>query len=501
MAGGVMEGRVAACSSDVPLAVLARHFLHAATLDARRTGARYALEAGRQSLDQLAYEEAADQFRQGISILTPRETDTSLYGELLLAFADAQTRAGDTTLARDTYLKAAVAARRSRSAQTLARAALGFGAVFDFNEVNRQLVDLLEESLGTLSMSDVALRSKVMSRLALALYWQPLGRWGCAQSRKLMLCDRARDLADSVGDECVRGEVLHNTYFATWGPENLRQRVSSAQEIVAIARKVGDPRLELQGLMWKIVNCSEVGDFHAYDAEVESYERLAKTLQEPLFTWRAMLWRSALALMRGRMDGIEEVLSNAHRLAVQADESTLRQSITAQLFFLRLEQGRPADLATELPGFVERFPEMPVWRVGALRVLVALGDLDRARHEFRELSGHGFKDFPRDSLWLSSMALLAETCAAVGDAPGARGLYTALKPFGDRYVTVGAAAALMGSTQRYLAILARVSGDRAAAQEHFRQAIARNAHAGAVLQLRHARREAAAMPGPLAERR
>src|SRR5262249_59038874 len=82
-----------------------------------------------------------------------------------------------------------------------------------------------------------------------------------------------------------------------------------------------------------------------------------------------------------------------------------------------------------------------------------------------------FTELPRDGNWLPAMVNLAEVAHGVGDAGSARDLYELLRPHAASAVVV-AAAACLGSVERYLGLLAVTLGRLDAAAEHFEAALA-----------------------------
>ena len=84
-----------------------------------------------------------------------------------------------------------------------------------------------------------------------------------------------------------------------------------------------------------------------------------------------------------------------------------------QMFGLRREQGRLAELAPVvriLAGVADR--EGP-WRPGLVAVLAELGMESEARRELSRLAAEGIDGF-RASLWLATLTYLTDACAALG---------------------------------------------------------------------------------------
>ncbi len=76
----------------------------------------------------------------------------------------------------------------------------------------------------------------------------------------------------------------------------------------------------------------------------------------------------------------------------------------------------------------------------------------------------------RESLWLGSLAYLADAAAALGDEDVAALVYPELEPFGGGNVMIGHLVSCYGAADRYLGMLATTLGEWERAQEHFERA-------------------------------
>jgi len=142
-----------------------------------------------------------------------------------------------------------------------------------------------------------------------------------------------------------------------------------------------------------------------------------------------------------------------------------------QMFTIRREQGRLAEVAPVLRRFLDQNPEDVAWRPGLALIASDLGFKEAARKAFENLAIGGFA-FPIDAKWNLTVSYLAEVCARLGDVPAAEQLYDLLLPYRDMTITAPTATVCCGSAARYLGRLASVIGDWPRAEEHFEAALA-----------------------------
>jgi tetratricopeptide (TPR) repeat protein len=177
---------------------------------------------------------------------------------------------------------------------------------------------------------------------------------------------------------------------------------------------------------------------------------------------------------------------------VPGDSGLAFQFLAIQLFALRREQGKLAELQPVVQSFIDQYPALR-WRVGLAYVLCDVGRLDEARAEFERMASDGFAELPLDFNWLISATILAEVCARLKDAQRAPALYQLLLPHADRMAVIGDTVACNGSVARYLALLARTMGDWDVAERHFRAALDMNERMGARPFVAHTAQEFAEM--------
>ena len=469
------------------LSELANHFAQAANTT---KAFEYLTRAGERALGLLAYEEAARLFELGLA-QGPGEARRC---ELLLALADAQTRAGELASAQETFLGAAGSARALGAPEQLARAALGFGGTFlglvtpSFVEPLERAVTLLEEALATLGAGDSLLRARVLGRLAMALYWQPGAEQRALQERSLALSQQAVEMARRLGDAKVLASVLDTKCFFLLSPDSLQELLDLAAEILSLAEMSGDKQMAQAAHKWRILGFLQRGDAPALDAELDRYARIAGELRQPVHLYWMHILRGTQALMAGRFD-----LAEQHNLQASGfgqrmeglDATQLQSGVGAQRFFLRKEQGRLAELEEAIRESARKFPHLPAWRAALALIHAAAGDATAARWEFEQLAANDFDRIPRDLMWLVTIALAAEACAFCDDAQRAATLYELLLPFEQLCVVAGHGFGCLGSVAHFLGQLAATMGQLDEACQHFEVALKANEQIGAQPYLVH----------------
>jgi DNA-binding SARP family transcriptional activator len=464
---------------------LAHHFLHAAGDAGSQKSLDYLQLAGKQAVARYAYADAVQLFEGALQ----QPTDRSRRCDLLLALADAQMKAASGQRARSTFMQAADTAKALGDQTRFARAALGFGGpLADFGLVNEPLIALLEEALGILNEDELALRARVLGRLADALYWvDPERRPGVAEERARLSAEGVR-LARRAGDPDALAAALHGRWYATWRPDNAEERRTIAAELHEVADGAGNWELALLGRMWSIITALELGDMPAADAEIDAYAADAEALgQQYLLAWPA-LWRGTRATMQGRFAAAEELNRQALALSERApDANLIENAATLQHWFLDDERGRREALEEGLEGFTDRFPDFPSWRLPLALMRLAAGEPGAARAELDSFAASGFGRLRRDANWLATMTLLAEICAALGEKTKAPLLYEQLTPYSERCVVIGFAAVCRSSVSLQLGQLATLLGRWEAADQYFSAAMTANRRVGARPALTHTR--------------
>ena len=473
---GVDPAGPSAGAAGLHLAELARHFGEAAQAGHEVAKAlAYARRAGDQARHLYAYAEAAAHYAQALRLLGEADEHGEERTELLLALGLTQTQAGDGRHARATYLEAAALARRRDDVQRLGRAAVGIAGRGDMHiRFDREIVELIEEALARVGEGEEpALRARLLSKLARVLYYSgPRERVVAAAAEGLAIARR-------VGSPSLLANALDAQHFALWGPGPTAPKLAVAEELVAcaVAARLREP--EAGGQCWRFVDLLEAGDLAGALAALDAYAALAAELRQPFFAWRAAVHRAMLALLQGRFDEAERLGQDALAVGEHLGSRTPMLTAGIQLYVLRREQGRFAEIEPMLRGMAEQNASMPAFRAALAHFCAEAGRVDEARSELEAVARAGFATFPRDANWLSMMGELVQVVAVLGDAPRAAELYDLLAPFGEQVVVTGVGDLCEGSVARQLGVLAATVGRFDEAHRHFVRGFAIDERVGA----------------------
>jgi class 3 adenylate cyclase len=473
--GEAME-RAYGANPEPHLAELAHHFFQAAPGGDVDKAIDYATRAAERALSLTAYEEAAGLYDVALQAMELRETadDEAQRCELLLTKGEAQNYAGNRDRAKETFLRAAEAARKLKEPESLARAVLGFAGVFggEWGVVDDRTIGLLEEALDALGEEDSALRALLLSRLGMELWFSGSPEPAELPSRQSV------EVARRVGDPKALADALWIRNLVLGGPEHVEERLAAGTEVLRAAEEAGARERGFHGYYFRIVALLELGDREAGYAEIEAFARLAKELRLPHYLGWATLFRATRAMLEGQLDEAERLNHEALALVERAQEPLLAQVHRYQILNLRRVQGRLEEVEADLKEEAEAFPT-PWFEMNLVCLLSETGRKAEARAEFEPLAAADFADLPRDGQWLTIMALLSRACAAVADDHRAAILYDLLLPYAGHNVVIQGFTDYDGSASYYLGLLAVTMTRWEDAARHFEDALEMNERMGA----------------------
>jgi len=450
---------------DARLSVLAHHFLEAAPTGDPAKAIDYAERAGRRAMDLLAYEEAADLFQRALVALE-LAPDARRHTAIMLALGQARQGAGDPG-SRETLLESAAAARRLGDPKLLAEVALCFGALaLSGGLVDDELVQLLEEALEAVGDEPTALRARLLSRLAVALYWSD------EADRRRELADEALSIARGAGDTAALAFALANQQLVRQGPDTVEQDLPTLAELFVLTRRSGDRDLELTARSRQIDILLELDDLPRVEGAIAALAEATAERGDPRARVYVPLHRSRQALIEGRFKEAERLTEEAARIGAHLRDSTVPMLVLTQQILRQWIHGRLGEATEQLRGIAAAVPAVFALRAALAVAYASEGHEPEARREMDSLDPEAL---PRNAIYLLALGFLSEACAEIGDAERSALLYRLLEPYAERNL-VSPAATFAGPATRYLGLLAATRGDWTAARAHFgaaREAAAR----------------------------
>ena len=196
---------------------------------------------------------------------------------------------------------------------------------------------------------------------------------------------------------------------------------------------------------------------------------IAREVRQPLFEHFAVAWLASFAQMEGRLEEAERLAAASAEMRRLMETADAEAVFAAQLFLIRLGQGRVGELLPAVEQFVDAYPALAAWRAALpLAYLADRREADSARELERAVAG--LDELPQDFFWLTTIGLLAEAAARLPHPESAAILYEKLEPYASCMVQVGYAGSV-GPVARLLGLLAAARGERDVAVLHLEDAL------------------------------
>ncbi len=450
-----------------------------------------------------AWEIAAEHFERALEALTlvesgrgqtlganaapaPRER-----GELVVALARARWSAGSTADARVAFLEAARVARQIGDAEVLAQAALGFVGRSDMTPgVNSEAVELLEEALKMLPKRDSALRAELLARMGTELIYDP------GTSRSDSLTRDALVMAERLGDSTMVAYTSTARHFCLQRPEIApAERIALADHAILLTKSAPASDIQAIALHERLIDLFELGAGDAFDETFSRYKQVVERLDQPFFIWLESMFRGTRALLAGNLDEAEQLAHATLSVGARMGTPNAEGAFAGQIFSIRREQGRLAELAPALEAAAARHPAVTVYRAGRAAVAAAAGTPEDANAAIEDVMARDLEDFPRDQNWIATLGTLVPVATAAGNERRIRQLLELLAPYEGRMIIVGQGATTHGAVSHQLGVLHAALGETRRAEARFADAASLHERARTPLWLGHTLRARAALRG------
>jgi hypothetical protein len=359
--------------------------------------------------------------------------------------------AGQVDQARTHFETAADEASRTGDGATLAAAALAAGDTVAEVAADHALVALLDRALRHPGLPPGP-QARLTARRAIATYWLPGGQ---DESRRASAA--AVTLAEQVGDLEGLGAALIARQFTLRGPDFLPERLSAGLAVLDIATRLDDQDLLFRAHQWLVPDRFQAGELALVSADVEQMAAIAEARRNPLQRWWVLIYRGLLTGFAGRDAEAEGLAHEAAALGRRLGQPAADAYRVGQLSRIYWRAGRLAELEDDIARALARFPELVTLRCIRALANAAAGRRADAASEVGALVAHGFAALPRDSLYLASLAIMAEasvTCRAAVLAPP---ILAALTPYRSRNLIQGVPVG-WGAADWYIARLQWLAG-------------------------------------------
>jgi ATP/maltotriose-dependent transcriptional regulator MalT len=398
--------------------------------------------------------------------------------EIQLELGTAWHSAGRAVDAADAFTAAAEIGREAGDPEMLARAGIGLeDACWGDRTSHRAALELLEEASAALGGAESTLRVGLLSALARVLSYHG------DQRRAAVIHANATEMARRLGDQRGLAILLSQAYTAC-GTSTLEDILEMLTEAAALGEELDDLRIQLEARAWRVVTWIALGELDAARRELAEFLELPRGERQLFHTFVAEHMGSAIALCEGHLDEAEARAERSRELARLQRGRDASGIHGIQMFSIRREQGRLAELAPMVRVLANSDGGTTAWDPGLVALLVELGMHDEARQELARIRAHGLEPF-REALWLGSLTYLTDACAAVGDEELAALVRPQLAPYAGTIVVVGYGVACYGAADRYLGMLAATVGDWGVAEARFDSALDLNRRMGAFTWLAH----------------
>ena len=445
------------------------------------------LRAGERAIVRYANDEAVRHYEKGLeacSHLPAAEREATTLRCLVL-LGGAQRVASQLPLAMGTFQQAADLARTLRDSAAFIEAALGYDhAEFASSEPTNTSRKLVQEAL---SLIGEAPDSHERCRLLLSLTRVHImsGESDLAEDYGRRTAAMARRLGDpqSLAEVLIHGMLVPQPGYTPAQFPDLEARLD---ELRSTAQRVDNFDLNARVYATCYYRWTELGLRDRMDEIYAEWSAWGDARNNALIEWLSQHIQAMLATLDGDLAAAEAHAEQAVKLGRRSQGDQAEGVYGMQMFTIRREQSRLAEVAPVVKRLLGDARTRAVWQPGFALIASELGYHDAARRLLGELAEGGFA-FPRDAKRSTTIGYLAEVCAAVEDRNTAQTRYGLLEPYANMTITAGVATMCYGAAQRHLGLLAETLEAWDLAEEHFEAALVLNEKLRAPLWLAHTR--------------
>jgi DNA-binding CsgD family transcriptional regulator len=458
-----VPGKLAEPSAEV----VAHHLVQALPLLGPEPALVATIEAADQAEAALAYEDAATQLSLAADLTSLVASPPVQRRDLLLRLGRCRFRAGAISAAWEACREAAADARGAGDWAALADAATAIRAVDEGRSGQSRLAleidQLCTEALERLPESDLSRRARLLAQRSLVAH--PF-----APRPEPPLGIAALHSAEASGDPEARFMALQARKEELVAPEYCLERLSVGDRALRLAVEAGRSEHAAWGHIWRIDTLWELGRRPQLDAEVAVFAALVERMGEPLHRWRLRLIQAAITRLEGRFAETAALLDAALEIGRRAGHEDVDFIDMVARSNLSVEIGGSDEFEPQVRRYAESAGNIFArhWQAALIAASDRIDDLRRLWPALVE----PFAGFPRNAVWITATAAVADMCCQVEDSRYAAQLYASLLPFADRQVVSIAQAGSRGPVALYLGNLAALMGEWDDSEAFLQQSIA-----------------------------
>ena len=167
---------------------------------------------------------------------------------------------------------------------------------------------------------------------------------------------------------------------------------------------------------------AELGERSRIDRSIAAMAELGEVRQRLLAQWIARHGGAMLAIFDGNFATAESLAAKAHEIGRQSNGEQFEGVYGIQMFSIRREQGRLAEVAPVVKRLIADNPDETAWLPGFALIAADLGFEEPARRRLRELAETGF-EMPLDAKRSASLSYVAEVASRLGETESAARIY------------------------------------------------------------------------------
>ncbi|MFC3615325.1 ATP-binding protein [Lutimaribacter marinistellae] len=435
--------------------------------------------ATRRALERSATYEAVNHAKEALAAAEDLAGKTGPTVEVTRArilLTEAYTQSGNLPVALKTAWQAAGEAREHDDPLLFSSAAISYmDAVMLSADNPKAAIDLCEEALADKRIDDVRLRCKLLAHLARGHMMNGSFMESTRFGRK------AEALARELGDNNALFNEMMSRFLApvvARDPEEVANWRDRVQQLLDLADLTDDADRGRAASIATYVG-TEMGDRTLMEEALGRLDDVGAVRQHMHLDWVARHGRAMKAILDGDFVEAERLANEALKLGVTTHGSHVEGLYGVQMFTIRREQGRLAEVAPVIKRLLNEGEGDLSWKPGFALIAAELGHLEPAAQMMRAMSADGF-DLPLDAKYSATLGYLADTAAMIGDTEICQMLYDRLLPYRGLTITIGVATVCYGSADRRLGVLAAQVGDWTRMEEHFEAALAMDTSMDAV---------------------